>query len=354
MTGRERFLTALNHGIPDRVPIFDFLNNPGIFQEAIGITPEYYMAEDGVNCASKLGLDAMWYPVGGFPAIDPPGSKGEYTDEWGISFRRDTFSWPGSGPVGHPIKTYEDLKNYSWPDPNLPSRYEQVNTAITLGHEKNIGVMAGIRGPFSTSNLLMSMQDLFMTFYDFPEMINELFEQSTNYFLQVGKRLVAMGVDALIVHEDLGSGNSTLISPAQYEEYIFPFHQRLFKGLKSYGVPVVLHSDGNINKLMNLLTSLDIDGMHPIQRGAQMDLAEIKQKWGKKLCLIGNVDASSTLAHGTKEDIEREVKECLQIAAPGGGYIMASDHSLNVGVPVENALIYLELAKKYCAQAYSG
>src|SRR5665648_743649 len=255
MTGRERFLTALNHGIPDRVPIFDFLNNPGIFQEAIGITPEYYMAEDGVNCASKLGLDAMWYPVGGFPAIDPPGSKGEYTDEWGISFRRDTFSWPGSGPVGHPIKTYEDLKNYSWPDPNLPSRYEQVNTAITLGHEKNIGVMAGIRGPFYTSNLL---------------------------------------------------------------------------------------------------TSLDIDGMHPIQRGAQMDLAEIKQKWGKKLCLIGNVDASSTLAHGTKEDIEREVKECLQIAAPGGGYIMASDHSLNVGVPVENALIYLELAKKYCAQAYSG
>jgi hypothetical protein len=30
------------------------------------------------------------------------------------------------------------------------------------------------------------------------------------------------------------------------------------------------------------------------------------------------------------------VREAIEIAAPGGGYVLASDHSLHDGIPVEN------------------
>ncbi|MBE3571845.1 MAG: hypothetical protein IMW95_02675 [Moorella humiferrea] len=349
---RQRFLMALNHQVPDRIPIFDFLNNPALFEEVIGVTPQYYYAENAVPCAYKLGLDAVWIPMGGFPALDPPGSLEEFTDEWGVTYRRDGFSWPGSGPVGYPIKDKNDLANYQWPDPKEEWRYQEARTAVRLAREKDMAVIAGIRGAFSTANLLMDMQNLFISFYDQPEVVREIFQKTTDFFIEAGRRLVEAGVDALIVHEDLGFATNTLISPDLYQQYLLPYHQELFSSLSATGVPVVLHSDGNIKKFMDWLVTLKINGLHPLQRSAQMNLAEAKKNWGEKLCLIGNVDAGQTLAHGTPEEIETEVKECVETAAPGGGYILASDHSLNMGIPVANALKFLEIAHRYSREAY--
>jgi uroporphyrinogen decarboxylase len=50
---------------------------------------------------------------------------------------------------------------------------------------------------------------------------------------------------------------------------------------------------------------------------------------------------------GTPEDVEREALECLRIAAPGGGYILATDHSLHDDIPTDNIRAYIEAAKKY-------
>jgi hypothetical protein len=48
-------------------------------------------------------------------------------------------------------------------------------------------------------------------------------------------------------------------------------------------------------------------------------------------------------------DVEREVLECLRDAAPGGGYVLAPDHSYHGGVPVPSIWQALETGKKYGA-----
>lgn len=91
---------------------------------------------------------------------------------------------------------------------------------------------------------------------------------------------------------------------------------------------------------------LGIAGLHPMQRTAHTDLAEIERRYGHRISLVGNIDSSMTLPYGSAQDVEREVIEAIQIAAPGGGYILASDHSLHDGIPMRNIWRMIETAKK--------
>jgi len=102
----------------------------------------------------------------------------------------------------------------------------------------------------------------------------------------------------------------------------------------------------------NDLAQTKIAAIHPLQRTAGMDLRTVKEKYGKQWCIIGNIDSSRTLPFGTPTDVAAEVKEAIDIAAPGGGYILASDHSLHDGIPVENIVEMFRTGREYGSEAY--
>ena len=83
-----------------------------------------------------------------------------------------------------------------------------------------------------------------------------------------------------------------------------------------------------------------------------MDLRWVKENYGSRFCIIGNIDSSRTLPFGTPEDVAAEAKEAIDIAAPGGGYILASDHSLHDGIPVENILALRQVGMEYGGNFY--
>jgi 5-methyltetrahydrofolate--homocysteine methyltransferase len=78
-----------------------------------------------------------------------------------------------------------------------------------------------------------------------------------------------------------------------------------------------------------------------------MDIGEVKRKWGKKLCLIGNINLDSTLTLGTPDDVKAEVHERIRTLAPGGGYMVASSNSITDYVPLENMKAMLEATFAY-------
>jgi uroporphyrinogen decarboxylase len=163
----------------------------------------------------------------------------------------------------------------------------------------------------------------------------------------MGLKLIETGIDAVIIHDDWGMNTSTFISPEHWKEFVRPYIAEEVETLSNTGTPVILHSDGNLNTLMEEIVQLKIAAVNPLQRGAQMDLAKTKVKYGNILCLIGNISATTTLVNGNPDEVEREVLECLRDAAPGGGYVMAPDHSFHSGVPFENIWSALNTCKKY-------
>jgi uroporphyrinogen decarboxylase len=96
-----------------------------------------------------------------------------------------------------------------------------------------------------------------------------------------------------------------------------------------------------------------IASVHPLQRTAGMDLAWVKQTYGERVCIIGNIDSSRTLPYGSPEDVAAEVREAIDIAAPGGGYVLASDHSIHDGIPIENVLTMFQVGAEYGRAAYA-
>ncbi len=117
--------------------------------------------------------------------------------------------------------------------------------------------------------------------------------------------------------------------------------------MRRLGAPVIMHNDGKIWDVLDDLVATGVDGYHPVEKAAGMDLAAVKRRYAGRICPIGNINNKTTMVFGAPNDVRREAIACLRIAAPGGGYIMATDHSLHDDIPLENIQAYVEVAHQY-------
>ena len=351
MRPRERFLAALRRQPVDQVPLFDFLFQRPIYTHLIGRTPDAYNARDAVDLSYALGLDGVWVPFGCFSGWSPERlSANVYRDEWGTTFERSASSWPIDAPIDYPLKSRADLKHYVAPDPDAPGRLAEIETALAMNlarGDEAIAVVGGVGGPLTTTWMLMGYETLSVNLYDDLDFLKETAEIATDFAVRAVRRMAKAGVDGMFVSEDLGSSCSGLISPEHFRAVYKPALETIFASIKEANLPVLLHSCGRVTAFLDDLVDMGIDAIHPLQRTAGMDLAEVKRKYGSRVCLIGNIDSSSTLPFGSLDQIEREVREAIWTAAPRYGYILASDHSLHDGIPVESILCMFEAARKF-------
>ena len=90
-----------------------------------------------------------------------------------------------------------------------------------------------------------------------------------------------------------------------------------------------------------------IAGINPLEPVAGMDLGEVKQRYGDKLCLLGNVDCGYMLSHAPIEEVVADVKRCLRDGAPNGGFVLMSSNSLHSSVRPENYRAMVETTRCY-------
>ena len=109
---------------------------------------------------------------------------------------------------------------------------------------------------------------------------------------------------------------------------------------------IVKHSDGNIWPLLDDFVEVGFDGVHPIQPQC-MDIGEVKQYLAGKACVLGNIDCRDLLVSGTEQQVRRSVRETIQKAAPGGGYIITSSNSIHPGCKPENYIAMVRAAHQY-------
>lgn len=347
MNCKERFLTALHHGQPDRIPLFDFLFTKDLFEEVVGRRPDAYNPEDAIECTMRMGLDSVWIPSDGFAGYTPTMlSENTYIDEWGTTYCANGTSWPIDPPIAFPVTNWEDFKNMTWPDPNDSNRTSSVRRAIKIAEGK-LAILGGVEGPFTRLFFLMGMENACITAFEEPELFHAVMRKATDYNLQAGLRLIEAGVDAMVISEDLGYNSGTFLSPEMTRTMILPYVREMTAAFKKAGATIMLHCDGNMNAIMDDLATLGVDAWQPLERKGKNDIGKVKEKYGKVLTPIGNVDSSITLPFGSKDDVIRQTLECIRLAGPGGGYVLGSDHSLHDGIPVANILTMFETAKKY-------
>lgn len=108
---------------------------------------------------------------------------------------------------------------------------------------------------------------------------------------------------------------------------------------------IYLHSCGAVSDIIEDIIDCGVDILNPIQTTAQgMNPAELKKKYGDRICFHGAVDTQKALI-GTLDDVEHEVKEKIKILGAGGGYILSSCNHIQADIPAENVIAMFECAR---------
>jgi len=336
MNALERFLYALNLKEPDYVPIGEFVIDEKVIR---GFGKGY---RDSVDFALGEGLSFVsTFPV--FKTIRTL-ANGNYVDEWGCTYSagNEVFSFPIKGP----IVSRQDLKNLNLPKPDCPHRLGLL-PAIVERVKGKLAINFHYRVAFMWSVYLMGMENFLSTMVLDPDFIHRILSKVADVNIEIIKHAIRAGADTISVHDDYCSSTGPLMSPKMFREFIFPHLKRAVSVIHDAGLKCIKHTDGNIWPIFQDMVDSGIDAINPLEPIAHMDIGEVKRKYGDRLCLMGNIDCGDLLSHGTKQQVACAVRECIRVAAPGGGFILTSSNSIHSGVKPDNYSSMINAAHKY-------
>lgn len=178
-----------------------------------------------------------------------------------------------------------------------------------------------------------------------PDFVRAIFEKQCEFALQTSERLAAAVGDnadvAFVSGTDFGQQQGPFISPKAYRTLFKPFHTRV-NGLIHARTKwkTFIHSCGSVYQFIGDFIEAGFDVLNPVQcAAADMDPRRLKQEFGRHLVFWGGgVDTQKTLPFGTPDEVYRQVRERIDIFAPGGGFVFNGIHNILSNVPTENLL----------------
>ncbi|MBI4244184.1 MAG: hypothetical protein HY606_08860 [Planctomycetes bacterium] len=335
MTSYERVKATLELKEPDRVPILEFFIDPRVARAAC---PD---AADIPDFVEKMDMDGIG--CGAF--FKKVSEQGEtYVDEWGVTYKSGMEMV--SHPIKGPISSFEDLRAYSPPDPEDSGRLGKLPEMVCRFKGRR-AIVFHHRAAFMWSAYLMGLDNLLMSFLSDPKLANAILDMVVEVNEVVIRRAIRAGADIVVLGDDYATNIGPLMSPELFCKFLLPRLRRVVNAIKEEGAYCIKHSDGNIYALLDMIIDTGIDGLNPIEPVAGMDIGVVKAKYGKRVCLIGNIDCGYLLSHGSVEDVERAVKECIAKASIGGGHIISSSNSIHSSVKPENFIAMIHATEKY-------
>lgn len=368
MLPRERVLAALEHREPDRIPWGEHFIDYNVYEDFLGretfvhakmketqalwdgrrdeVVESY--KRDIPDMIRALEMDIVHaYAVP--PAGHPPEPMEKLDEE---TYRDAQGNLHRVSAATHRLMPYKKhTENYVPPtveslqaqidrldhrplgDPD-DSRWELVRHLVKEMKDTHFVVL--LCGDLEFPRFGATEEESWMNLLLQPEVCKKIAELRGRQMLREVRVLAQFGVDGIMPSGDLGSSTSLMASPRIYREMVYPWHKAHVEEAHRLGLPVLKHCCGHTWPVINELAEL-YDAYEGIQASGGMDIKALKERVGDRLCLWGGI-WHEHIIHGSPEDIRSDARYSFEHAAPGGGYIMGSSHSLAVGAKKENIL----------------
>lgn len=333
VTSRERVLTTLRCEQPDRVPYCELSVDRVMAQKLLGwtgaqtqgynIEANIYSPQEARLLAEHLGLDNLFF------VIRAPIWAEKISGKEGRLFY-------GQGM----IQSEKDLPVMQFPDPDEDAFYAEAQAFLRDKGDYAAFLVTRI-GIFSTM-MSMGMENFCIALFENRGLVEAVLDRYCDWTAKVAQRVCRLGFDAFISTDDMAFNTSTFFSKSVFRDLVLPRYRRVRENIT---LPWIIHSDGNIVPFVDDFVDLGVSGLHPNEKGA-VDIRAMKKRYGKRLCLLGNVDLN-LLGMATPEDVDREVRELIRDVGPDGGYIVTSGNSLAGYLLPENVRAMAAAVKKY-------
>ena len=365
MTSKERMVTALTRGVPDRLPITTRNVMPYFLER-------FMPGTDTQAFFDHFGLDPITWVL----AHKPDERKGDFADptatgEPGFLEARQAFSddWRiESESVPSPkyprtlyrfitprktlTMTLESNEYTSWVTDYLIKEPEDVDIiAEFVTHplcdveEVNRQVAAygdrglvrshipcfdvfGQPGCWQDAACLVGIEKLIMATFEDPEWVHTLLEALLARKLTYVKSLAGAKYD--VIELGGGDGSTTVISPKLFEQFVAPYDAQVISAAHEAGQRIVYHTCGGMMPILEQIADMGPDAMEtftPPSMGGDTNLAEAKRRIGDRVCMIGGFDQFHYFVGCTPAATRAAVRRAFEEAGSGGGFILApSDH----------------------------
>ncbi|MBQ7520099.1 MAG: hypothetical protein IJU12_07255 [Clostridia bacterium] len=306
MTPKERMMTALNRGIPDRVPTFELefqlteelMGKRHLHEEELQGLPEHEVQQKLKNNAAFL---IELYETLEHDAI--------------------CLHYLSTEHIGQTVEYIHELSGDKF---------------MILAHGD--GTLAIPDGD--------GLYELSYALFETPDEMHRKCQKMADDAIAHNNYLMDRGMDGFILCSDYCFNQGPFMSPTMFSEFVTPYLKDIIAAIRARGGYAIKHTDGNIMPIIDQLVSCAPHALHSLDPMAGVDIRQVKEQYGDRVALCGNVHCAA-MQTGTEQDVIDSAEYCLKYGKPGGGYVYCTSNIPFKGLPLERYQLVLDVWKKY-------
>ena len=345
----ERIRKTLSLQEPDRVPVLPL--SMAFSAKYTGIPYSDYLtkaealAEAEVRTARAFGWDAA------IVSNDVAGCCGAFGAQ--VVLGRDGLSRI-AGPAIRIDKAKEDFERLQRKPPShylsmgrIPMMIEAVRR-VKAEVDDEMAVVGWTQGPFQgVMTIFATNPSVFFLMDNEPELLNEILAWFGDFQVEYAKAMVEAGADIIGAGESAGY----FMSPETFKRFVHDHEEKTYARIRALGAPVIIHCCGYVPQC--IVFSPEVNPGGAIHFDHQVNLTKAKKEIGDRITLMGNIDTNSVLQLGSPKDVEKACRKAIEVAAPGGGFILSGGCEIPRDMPVENMQAMVRAAQEYGAYPIS-
>ncbi len=152
------------------------------------------------------------------------------------------------------------------------------------------------------------------------------------------------GVDVVLTASDIADGHGLYFSPEQLERYVFPYLSEWADYAHAKKMRAIMHTDGNINAVVNRIAESGVDGIQALDSTAHMDIVDIANRYSHALCVCGNVDCG-LLQQASADEVYSAACDLARQLQTAPNFVLGASNALQVETPAENYLALVRAAR---------
>jgi uroporphyrinogen decarboxylase len=323
----EQLLKVLRNETPDRPVLFEMSANVMAAHQAMGDQwlddgVEFAGPRNFINAHRVLGYDYSVAPVWPYQ-LTTGGANGKREKQQNVH----SHSLNDTAPI-YDEKSFE---SYDWPM-HQECEYERMKELASWIPE---GMRLVLRGGSIQEGLikLVGFDNLCMMYFENPELIAQIVDRLGHFVLEHYQLALRHDFFGAALHsDDWGFKTQTLMPPDFLRQFIIPWHQRIVDAVHQLGRPMILHSCGQIDAVMeDVINVAQYDAKHSFEDEI-IPIEEYYEKWQGRIALLGGIDVDY-LCRATAEQVFERSRGMLDRSRECGGYALGSGNSIPEYVP---------------------
>ncbi len=295
--------------------------------------------KDDIEFWKKAGYDYIPIVTSafGFMGDNNLGIMKEREFKYGKYSKSQKKSWAREGKGV--ITNIEDYNKFPWSDPGDTDLKSYIEAKNNL--PENMGIIGVVPRLFVGVWTLLGYEQFSYLLVDDPDFIKKMFQKVGELQYSIFSRICnEVEVDAMWIGDDIAAGVGLMADPQFLRENLFPWYRKMGDICKNKNIPFIYHSDGDISEVIKDLIGCGFNALHPIEPKA-MDAAEVKEQYGDRICILGNIELD-ILSRGDVKTVRELTLSRLKKLWNYGGYCPGSSNSVTDYVSLKNYTAMLD------------